>query len=139
MEEIAKAAHRDSRFYADPNFKKSRCDALYRTWIRKSCGGYADAVWVAELRGVPVGYVTCRLREKSRGEIGLVGIAGKARGKGVGRRLVFEALRWLSRQGMKRASVVTQGRNTGAQRLYQRCGFLTRGVELSYHLRPRKL
>ena len=138
LEAVAKTAHRDSRFYADPNFKKSRCDALYRTWIRKSCGGYADAVWVAESRGAPIGYVTCHLREKRRGEIGLVGISEKTRGKGVGRRLVFEALRWLSRQGAKSATVVTQGQNTRAQRLYQRSGFLIQDLELSYHLWPRK-
>ena len=29
--------------------------------------------------------------------------------------------------------VVTQGRNIAGQRLYQRCGFLTRSVELWYH------
>ena len=139
LEAIAKTAHRDSRFYADPNFKKSRCDALYRTWIRKSCGGYADAVWVAALRDAPVGYVTCHLRQKRLGEIGLVGVSGRTRGKGIGRRLVFEALRWLSEQGMRRASVVTQGKNAEAQRMYQRSGFLTQDVEVSYHLWPRKL
>lgn len=139
LEAIAQTAYRDSRFYADPNFKKSRCDELYRTWIRKSCRDYADAVWVAELRDAPVGYVTCHLRAKRHGEIGLVGISGKARGKGLGRLLTLEALRWFSRRGVKRVSVVTQGRNIPAQRLYQRAGFLVRDVELTYHLWPGAL
>jgi hypothetical protein len=30
-------------------------------------------------------------------------------------------------------NVVTQGRNSKAQRLYERCGFLTRSVQLWYH------
>lgn len=136
LEAIAKTAHRDSRFYADAKFPKAACDELYRTWIRKSCGSYADAVWVAEQRGATIGYTACHLREERQGEIGLVGISRESRGTGVGRRLIFEALRWLSQHGMRHARVVTQGRNARAQRLYQRSGFVTRSVELSYHLWP---
>lgn len=133
LEAIAGESHRDSRFFADPRFERARCRELYRTWIRKSCEGRADAVWVAEARGAAVGYVTCVRRGKGRGEIGLVGVAPGARGKGVGHRLLVEALRWFSRKGVKRVRVATQGRNPGAQRLYERAGFATRAVELSYH------
>jgi hypothetical protein len=30
-------------------------------------------------------------------------------------------------------TVVTQGRNRGAQRLYQQCGFLSRDLQLWHH------
>jgi dTDP-4-amino-4,6-dideoxy-D-galactose acyltransferase len=52
---------------------------------------------------------------------------------GVGRALVVNAIRWFSGQGVDSVSVVTQGRNVRAQRLYQRCGFTTRSVELWFH------
>jgi RimJ/RimL family protein N-acetyltransferase len=40
---------------------------------------------------------------------------------------------WFAGQDIKTVHVVTQGRNTRAQRLYQRCGFVTRSMELWYH------
>jgi dTDP-4-amino-4,6-dideoxy-D-galactose acyltransferase len=133
LESIAKTAHQDSRFYYDPHFKTARCSALYQTWIRYSCRDFADAVWVAEIDRKPVGYVSCHLKGQNRGEIGLVGLAQSAQGKGLGQGLILESLRWFFRQGVRQVSVVTQGRNIRAQRLYQRCGFLTCSVDLWYH------
>lgn len=130
---IARASHRDSRFYYDSNFPVSLSNALYETWIEKSCNGYADAVLVAELDGQPVGYLSCHLLEGAKGQIGLVGMGADSQGKGLGRKLVNQSLRWFAEQGRKQIRVVTQGRNCSAQRLYQRCGFLTRSVQLWYH------
>jgi hypothetical protein len=36
-------------------------------------------------------------------------------------------------RGVKRVSVITQGRNYGAQRLYQQAGFLPDKMEIYYH------
>ncbi len=130
---IARVSHRDSRFYYDSNFPTSLCDALYETWIEKSCKGYADAVLVAELQGWPVGYISCHLLDQAEGQIGLFGVSADFQGKGLGQKLVNESLRWFAEQGMRQVTVVTQGRNCRAQRLYQRCGFLTRSVQLWYH------
>jgi ribosomal protein S18 acetylase RimI-like enzyme len=52
---------------------------------------------------------------------------------GVGRKLVVASLGWFDAHGADRVTVVTQGRNIAAQRLYQRCGFLTRSTGLWYH------
>ncbi len=41
--------------------------------------------------------------------------------------------RWLSDLDFDRVNVVTQGKNIPAQRAYQRCGFITRSVELWFH------
>jgi len=106
---------------------------LYETWIEKSCKGYADAVLVAELQGWPVGYISCHLLDQAEGQIGLFGVSADFQGKGLGQKLVNESLRWFAEQGMRQVTVVTQGRNCRAQRLYQRCGFLTRSVQLWYH------
>lgn len=134
LERIARSNHRDTRFYFDANFPRDLSDLLYETWIRLSCEGYADEVLVAEIDGVPVGYVSCHLDAGSRtGSVGLLGVSNRARGLGIGRALLFGALEWFSAQGTQEIDVVTQGRNYAAQRLYQRCGFLTKSVQFWYH------
>lgn len=130
---IAGAAHRESRFYNDPNFPRELCDALYATWIDKSCRGYADTVLVVELDGQPVGYVSCHLRGESGGQIGLFGVGAASQGKGLGGTLVYASLDWFASRGVTRVTVVTQGHNVKALRLYQRCGFLVHSVQLWYH------
>ncbi len=130
---IARASHHDSRFYWDGHFPRSACDALYEVWIERSCRGWADTVLVAEDGGAPVGYLSCHLASPEAGKIGLMGVAAQAQGKGLGPDLVHAALRWFHGRGVETVSVVTQGRNVRAQRLYQRCGFLTRSVELWFH------
>jgi dTDP-4-amino-4,6-dideoxy-D-galactose acyltransferase len=132
---ISRDAYTQSRFYNDPRFSPEKSSLLYQTWIRRSClEGYADAVWVAEHEGQPAGYVTCKLdHEQREGSISLFGLAEQARGQGVGQALVDYALGWFAAQRMERVSVATQGSNIAAQRLYQKCGFLTRAVQLWYH------
>jgi GNAT superfamily N-acetyltransferase len=138
LESIARECHTDSRFFFDPIFPREKCAALYETWIRRSCEGYAQAVLVAERRGAPAGYITCHLdRGSQAGRIGLLGVDLRARGGGLGPLLVSRALEWFCARGVRQVSVVTQGRNVDAQRLYQRCCFRAQAVELWYHKRYR--
>ncbi len=130
---IAAANHRDSRFYQDGGFSPERCDELYATWIEKSCNGYADAVLVADCGEGAVGYLSCHIRDNGVGNIGLVGISSARQGKGLGRLLLTESLRWFAAAGITQVEVVTQGRNLAAQRLYQKSGFLTSSLQLWYH------
>ncbi len=133
LKAIARRNHRDTRFYYDGNFPMRRCDELYETWIEKSYRGWAENVLVAAKQGEIEGYISCHVRTAVIGQIGLVGVAEKAQARGVGTELVAKALRWFSEQGIEVVSVVTQGRNVPAQRLYQKCGFATRSVELWFH------
>lgn len=131
---IAASSYTDSRFYNDPGFPRLLCDRLYETWIEKSCSGYADAVLVAQMQGVPVGYISCHLQNDGQGQIGLVGVAGNVQGKGIGTRLIDAATSWFAARGTDTITVVTQGRNIVAQRLYQRSGFLICSTDTWYHL-----
>lgn len=134
LQAIAENSYHESRFYFDPSFPTPLCDRLYKTWIKVSFEGYADAVLVAERDATPIGYVSCHLDEgSSRGKVGLLGVSDEMRGHGVGKSLVFAAIDWFKEQGAQRVLVVTQGRNVVGQRLYQRCGFLTGDVQLWYH------
>jgi dTDP-4-amino-4,6-dideoxy-D-galactose acyltransferase len=134
LREIARASYHDTRFYYDSHFSRQRVDELYETWIERSCNGFADTVLVVESGRRPVGYVTCHLKESGEGQIGLVGVHDACRGRGVGRVLVKEALRWFAERGSPSVTVVTQGRNDKAMRLYERCGFVARDARLWYHL-----
>lgn len=134
LRQIARSAYTDSRYYADDCFTEEQRSAFYETWITKSCEGYADAVLVAEEARQVLGYVSCSLTPgKPSGQIGLVGVASDAQGRGVGRLLLDAALRWFGEHGAQEVVVVTQGRNVPAQRLYQRSGFVTMSVQLWYH------
>lgn len=133
LKDIARSNHLDTRFYFDRNFQRSKCDELYSVWIENSCNGFADAVLVVGQNDVAAGYLTCHLKEKNSGQIGLVGIGPSSQGKGFGAKLIEESLRWFAAQGVEQVEVVTQGRNVPAQRLYQKNGFCTASIGLWYH------
>jgi dTDP-4-amino-4,6-dideoxy-D-galactose acyltransferase len=130
---IARQSHHDTRFYYDPHFDKPRCDALYEIWIENSCQGYADAVLVAENEKRVAGYITCKTLEAKLGQIGLLAVDRSAAGLGLGSALIRAALDWFRDRGKERVLVVTQGRNIAAQRCYQRNGFMSESLLLSYH------
>jgi dTDP-4-amino-4,6-dideoxy-D-galactose acyltransferase len=130
---IARVSHRDSRFYRDGHFAEARCNALYETWIEKSCAGGAAAVLVAEVEGTVTGYVTCERPAGASARVGLLAVDATHRGRGIGEALVRSSLAWFAANDVALVHVVTQGTNIGAQRLYQRYGFRTDTVQLWYH------
>jgi dTDP-4-amino-4,6-dideoxy-D-galactose acyltransferase len=133
LKAIATRSYYASRFYRDPRYPRDRVDALYAEWITKSCRE-AGAVLVIESDGLVSGYVTCELdKERSDGRIGLLGVAAPMRGRGTARRLVRGAQQWFRDHGVDDVHVITQASNISAQRVYQRCGFLSRELQLWYH------
>jgi len=133
---IARRAYSRTRFFADARFDRARCAELYETWLRKSCRGLADAVWVADSDAGPAGYITCRRQNRETGEIGLLGVRPENQGQGLGRRLLAAALAWGTRHGLKRMRVVTQGDNVTAVRVYRQAGFAVVAEECWYHYWP---
>jgi len=138
LRHTARASYTQTRFFSDPRFSDEQCAALYETWLRRSLlEAWADGVMVAELAetGQPIGYITGHLDASTqRARIGLVGVSEAARGRSVGQGLLAATLAWFGQAGMSSVEVATQGRNVGAQRLYQRGGFLSQQVGLWYHL-----
>jgi len=139
LKSIACRSHTETRFYADGNFPRDKCSALYSFWIERSCTDYADEVLVAAPFDRPVAYITCKLCEIGTGQIGLLAVAADARGEGWGSRLLQESVTWFAKRNCRNIYVVTQGRNISAQRLYQQAGFRTRNVELWFHFWPSDL
>jgi len=129
---MARAGFRQSRFYADPHIPAGRAGALYEIWVDKRLNDPTSRVLVVDTDGEAAGFITC-LFDGADGAIDLFSVGEAARGRGIGQALVQGALAWFGEQGAQRASVVTQGRNIAGLRLYQRCGFVTRAVQLWYH------
>ena len=130
---IASSAHTDSRFFADAAVSRQKAHELYEVWLARSIEKtIADVVFVAEIDGRARSYITARIADHA-GSIGLVGVGESARGRGVGTAMVQHTLRWFTARDVRAVTVVTQGRNVMAQRVYQRCGFLTSATRLWFH------
>jgi len=132
--DVADSAHSDSRFYADPRFDRSRVAALYREWLRASVQTpFADWAFTAVQDGEPVGYITGRQESEGVASIGLLGVSESARGRGLGVQLIERVINQAASAGCTRVTVVTQGGNIAAQRLYQRAGFRTMRAQAWFH------
>jgi len=133
----AATAFHATRYAADPHFPRDAVARLYETWLRNSCAGFADEVLVLGPPGAAQGFVTLHVDASRReARIGLIAVAGASRGSGAGRRLVEGAMAWVRRRDCHDLCVVTQGSNVAAQRLYQRCGFVTHSAKIWYHAWP---
>lgn len=133
LQALARSNHRDTRFFSDEHFARARAAELYAAWIARSCTDAEGEVLVAEVDGVTSGYVACQVTPTGEGSIGLIGVEVQARRRGVGAALLASALAWFHSQGCTAVSVVTQGRNIDAQRLYQGAGFVTSSLQLWFH------
>jgi ribosomal protein S18 acetylase RimI-like enzyme len=82
-------------------------------------------IFVAELQGRIVGYITTRLDpEAGRGRIPNLAVASELRGQGLGRQLLEQALDYFRREGLVYAMIETMAQNEIGNRLYPSCGFI---------------
>jgi ribosomal protein S18 acetylase RimI-like enzyme len=133
LKAIAGESHTNTRFYRDGRFAAERCRSMYEIWMEKCVNDDSGFVVVADVDGDVVGYVTGGTDSEGRGLIGLVGVKDAVRGRNIGSRMVRGALAGFREQGVEVVRVATQGENVAAQRLYQRCGFLTDSLYLWHH------
>jgi ribosomal protein S18 acetylase RimI-like enzyme len=133
LKKLARIIHTNTRFYNDHRFSRAQGASLYEAWIEKCCRDAKTAVFTAEYGRAIVGYLACRMQKGRTGSIVLAGVDTNARNKGVGTALVIRSLEWFYQQGARLATVVTQGANIQALRLYTSWGFLPRETKLWYH------
>lgn len=126
VEAIAREVYRSypGHYRNDPNLSSEQCDEAYVDWACRSIDSkeVADEVFVAELRGDPVGFITARI-DGTDGEAPLGGVASAARGQGVYVSLLEHSRRWLSSQGVSRMLVRTQLTNVVVQKAWAGLGF----------------
>lgn len=132
--EIADGLYLHSRYFFDTNFCRDKVRIFYQDWVRKAVtGSFDDQIFVLRDPSGPAGFCTIKYGDGGAARIRLVGLDPAFAGKNLGQVLLTGTLQQLVGRDVRYAQVVTQGRNYAAQRLYQRCGFITRKTELWYH------
>jgi len=85
--------------------------------------------WIAELDGERVGSVFVVPASKSIAKLRLLLVDPRARGRGLGRRLVEESIDFARAQGYRRLVLWTQSNLAAARAIYRACGFELRKRE----------
>jgi dTDP-4-amino-4,6-dideoxy-D-galactose acyltransferase len=139
--ELAVAAGAYSRFHVDPHFSHDRFESMYRLWIERSVKGeLADVVLVVRDSDGggkdPLAGMITLAESGGVARIGLVAVAARFRGKGIGSALMHAAHRWMHDRRAREAQVVTQLANLPACRLYERAGYHLSRVQRYFHFWP---
>lgn len=133
LADIARERFRNTRFFADKNFPPDRSAELYVEWLRRGLTGEPERQTLVTEDAT--GFIVCHLDPHARvGKIELIGVVANTSGRGLGGTLVAGAGTIFSDASLHTATVVTQGSNIAAQRLYQRHGYRVSKTHLWLHM-----
>ena len=99
-------------------------------------GAHADGVFVYELEGEVIGYLTTRIDEDSSiGWIPNMAVIPGHQGKGIGGDLMRAALDYMRERGMECAKIETLEQNQIGSQFYPSTGFREVGRQVHYLMR----
>jgi GNAT superfamily N-acetyltransferase len=105
-------------------------DETYEALVARIIADYAaraghprEAAWIAELDGEPAGCVFCMRKSDDVAQLRLLLVEPRARGRGLGERLVADCVAFARRAGYREVVLWTNDVLHAARRIYQRAGF----------------
>ena len=88
-----------------------------------------EAAWIAEVDGEPVGCVLCVRKDDATAQLRLLLVDPRARGRGIGGRLIDECLRFARQAGYRKVRLWTNSVLLAARHIYAKAGFRIVGKE----------
>ena len=134
LRDIAKRTQRDTRFIKDERFPEHLASELYARWIERDVNENIVIVATTPDSESISGFISLSAPDSQlHSQIGLLSVDTQHAGQGIGRALVRAAQQRASKLTATSMSVVTQGSNVSAQRVYQHCGFRTIRADYWFH------
>ncbi len=124
--DIGWMTHRHGVLYAEEYFFDETFEALVAEILARfiqSHDSKRERIWIAERDGDPIGSVMIVDAGNQVAQLRLLLVEPKARGKGIGKRLIDECIGFSKRNGYHKIKLWTQSILMEARHLYSKAGF----------------